>query len=100
MVQSLLSQWEEEYRKSAKALNIGLERMEVFTLRRTSRLTNRLVPVYKPKELGDYGPWERIWTPIDDHMLDVEKKADDLRTDVLIDGDPLSGGVPPVGLFP
>lgn len=99
MVQALLAQWEEEYRKSAKALNIGLERMEVFTLRRTSRLTNRLVPVYKPKELGDYGPLERVWTPIDDHTLDVEKKGDDLRTDVYIESEPQPGGMTPNAFF-
>lgn len=93
MVQSLLSQWDEEYRRAAKALNIGLERMEIFTLRRISRTTNRLVPLYKAKELGDYGPMEQLFPPIDDGILEVAAKEDDLRTDVYVDGMPRSGGL-------
>jgi hypothetical protein len=93
MVQSLLGQWEEEYRKAAKALNIGLERMEIFTLRRVSRTTNRLVPLYRSKELGDYGPMEQLFPPIDDGVLEIEQRDDDLRTDVYVDGMPRSGGL-------
>jgi hypothetical protein len=99
MVQSLLGQWDEEYRRAAKALNIGLERMEVFTLRRVSRTTNRLVPLYKAKELNDYGPMEQLFPPIDDGLIELTQKEDDLRTDVYIDGMPRSGGLTPNAFF-
>lgn len=88
MVQALLAQWEAEYARHATALNIGIDRLEVFSLRRVSRTTNRLVPLYRQKEIGDYGPLERLWPTIDDGVLDPERKDDDLRTDVFIDGMP------------
>ena len=86
MVQSLLSQWEGEYKRHAAALNIGFDRVEVFTLRRNSRTTNYLVPLYRPRELGDYTMPERIWPTIDEGIVETETKDEDLRTDVLIDG--------------
>ena len=60
---------------------------------RTSRTTNRLVPVQKSRELGDYGPIERIWSPIDDGQIAIAEEQDELRTDVFIDGDPPEGYV-------
>lgn len=95
MVQSLLDMWENEYARRAKALNMGLERIEVFNLRRISRTTNRLVPVYKPKEIGDFSPMERIWLPIDSGETGLEKKTEDeLRNDAFIDGEPPASYVP------
>lgn len=88
MVQSMLQFWMGEYEKKAKALNIGLERIEVFTLRRVSRTTNRLVPVFKDREVGDFTPIERVWPSIDSGKINVEEPADDLRDDVYIDGAP------------
>lgn len=94
MVESLLQFWMAEYEKRAKALNIGLNRIEVFNLRRVSRTTNRLVPIYKPTELGDFGPLERLWIPVDNGEIKIEEGSDDLRTDVFIDGQPPSSYVP------
>jgi hypothetical protein len=91
MVQSLLSQWEGEYRRHATSLNIGFDRLEVFNLRRTSRTTNRLVPLYKSKELGDYSPMERQWPEIDEGIVTPETKSDNLREDVYIDTNPPMG---------
>lgn len=91
MTQSLLQFWDNEYKTAAKALNIGLERLEVFTLRRVSRLTNRLVPLYKAREIGDYSPMERLWPEIDDGVIHVEEKGDDLRADVYVDNMPPQG---------
>ena len=76
-----------------RMVNIGLDRIEVFNLRRTSRTTNRLVPVQKSRELGDYGPIERIYSPIDDGEIVIAEEQDELRTDVFIDGDPPEGYV-------
>lgn len=54
----------EQYDDLCKALNIGLTRIETFTLRRTSRATNRYVPVYMPQEVDDRTPPQRIYLPI------------------------------------
>lgn len=94
MVESLLQFWMAEYEKRAKALNIGLHRIEVFNLRRVSRTTNRLVPIYKPTEVGDYGPLERIWVPIDNGQLNIEEPNDEQRIDVFVDGEPPTTVVP------
>lgn len=91
MVQALLMQWEKEYERHATNLNIGFDRLEVFNLRRVSRTTNRLVPLYKQKEFGDFSPIERLWPEIDSGILDPEVKADRLREDVYVDTVPLSG---------
>lgn len=88
MVQSLLGQWEAEYRRHATALNIGIDRLEVFTLRRISRTTNRLVPLYKAMEIGETTPIERLWPKIDSGVIDMEEKKEPLRFDAYIDGDP------------
>lgn len=85
MVQALLSQWEAEYNRHATALNIGIDRMEVFTLRRISRSTNYLVPLYKAREIGDFGPVERLWPSIDPGIVDQGKKEEELRSDVYVD---------------
>jgi hypothetical protein len=88
MVSSLLSQWTEEYNKRAHALNIGLERLEVLNLRRVSRTTNRLVPLYREREVGDYAPIERLWPEIPYGVIDLEVRDDPLRDDVFVDGEP------------
>ena len=91
MVASLLQQWTDEYNKRAAALNIGLERLEVMNLRRVSKTTNRLVPIYKEREVGDYGPIQRLWPEIPNGVITVEEPTDDLRADVLVDGEPAPG---------
>lgn len=88
MVQALLGQWEAEYKRHATALNIGIDRIEVFSLRRTSRTTNRLVPLYKALEIGDVGPLERLWPQIDTGVISMEEKEEPLRSDVFIDTEP------------
>lgn len=91
MIQSLVQQWEIEYRKHANNLNIGPERIEQLSLRRVSRTTNRYVPLFKAKELGDYGPMERIWAEDTEGHILIEEPDEPLRTDIYIDGDPPAG---------
>ena len=91
MLQSLCQQWEVEYRKHANNLNIGPERIEQFSLRRVSRTTNRYVPLYKAKELGDYGPIERIFADDTEGHILITEPDEPMREDVYIDG------TPPVG---
>jgi len=88
MLQSLCQQWELEYRKRANNLNIGPERIEQFSLRRVSRSTNRLVPLYKAKELGEYGPMERIFVEESEGQILITEKNEPLREDVFIDTEP------------
>ena len=91
MLQSLCQQWEIEYRKHANNLNIGPERIEQFSLRRVSRTTNRLVPLYLAKEIGDYGPMERIFAEDSEGHILIETPDEPLRQDVFIDTDPQEG---------
>lgn len=55
----------EQYRQLCAALNIGLWRIEMGTLRRVSRTTNKLVPVYVAQEVDDSRRPERVWISTD-----------------------------------
>jgi len=57
----IIGQRKEQYRELCSALNIGLWRIEVGILRRISRTTNRLVPVYMPQEIDDSTQAERVY---------------------------------------
>lgn len=50
----------EQYRELCTLLGIGLHRIEVTTLRRISRLTNKYVPVYRPQEIDDASIPQRV----------------------------------------
>jgi hypothetical protein len=54
----------EQYRELSTLLNVGMHRMEVYTLRRISRLTNRYVPVYRPQEVDDGSIPQRVILPL------------------------------------
>ena len=43
----------QQYKELCSLLGIGLYKIDVFTLRRTSKTTNRYVPVYLPQEVDD-----------------------------------------------
>ena len=58
---NMINQRQEQYRTLCSALNIGLWRMEIGTLRRVSRRTNKLVPVYMPQEADDPRKPERVY---------------------------------------
>jgi hypothetical protein len=44
---------QQQYRELCVHLGVGLYSIDVFTLRRISKATNRYVPVYKPQEVDD-----------------------------------------------
>jgi hypothetical protein len=52
-----------QYTELCTMLNIGLYRIEVFSLRRISRLTNRYVPIYRPQEVDDWSLPQRVMLP-------------------------------------
>jgi hypothetical protein len=58
---SLIAQRQEQYRNLCSALNIGLWRVEIGVLRRISRTTNKLVPVYMSQEVDDGRKPERVY---------------------------------------
>ena len=62
---NIIQQRMEQYRMLCAALNIGLWRIEIGTLRRTSRITNKLVPVYVPQEVDDARRPDRVYLPVD-----------------------------------
>lgn len=49
----IIQQRKEQYKEMCSLLGIGLYKIDVFTLRRTSKTTNRYVPVYLPQEVDD-----------------------------------------------
>jgi len=58
---AIIAQRKEQYRELCAALNIGLWRIEMGILRRVSRTTNKLVPVYMPQEIDDSRKPERVY---------------------------------------
>lgn len=90
MVQTLLDYWQRQYTTQCRALNIGMERIEVMNLSRVSRQTNRYVPIYKNKEIGEYGPIERVFPDRDKGTIDIVDIGDDDRNDVFVDTTPPS----------
>lgn len=57
----IIQQRMEQYKQLSSALNIGIWRIEMGTLRRVSRLTNKLVPIYLAQEIDDSRRPERIY---------------------------------------
>ena len=66
-LQEMIELRKEQYAQLCAALNVGLNRIEVFSLRRVSRTTGRLVPIYVPQELEDRQPPTRVFPPRDTH---------------------------------
>lgn len=60
----------ERYNDLCAQLNVGLNRMEVGKLRRVSRMSGRLVPVFASREYDDYDLPRREVTPVDVHNED------------------------------
>jgi hypothetical protein len=57
----IIQQRWEQYKQLCAQLNIGLWRIEMGTLRRISRTTNKLIPVYIPQEVDDARRPERVY---------------------------------------
>ena len=54
----------EQYRELCVQLGIGMYSIDVFTLRRISKTTNRYVPVYRPMEVDDRSYPQRVDLPL------------------------------------
>lgn len=57
----IIQQRMEQYKQLSSALNIGLWRLEMGSLRRVSRRTNRLVPIYMAQEVEDARYPDRVY---------------------------------------
>ncbi len=69
---NMIAATEEQYKDLGMALGVGLYRIEMFTLRRTSLQTGRLVPVYLQREFDDTSPPVRILPPIDSQFAEIK----------------------------
>lgn len=54
----------EQYRELCVQLGIGMYSIDIFTLRRISKMTNRYVPVYRPQEVNDRSHPVRVDLPM------------------------------------
>lgn len=54
----------QQYRELCSLLGIGLYKIDVFSLRRISKHTNRYVPVYLPQEIDDKSTPQRAQIPM------------------------------------
>lgn len=63
-IMEMIAERKMQYEQLCHALNIGPFRIEVFTFRRISRMTNRYIPVYKPMEIDDRSKPERLYLPM------------------------------------
>lgn len=64
-VQALITYWEKRYEEKAAMLNVGLKRIEMHTLRRITRLSNRYAPIYRGREIDNPRPPIRVRPMID-----------------------------------
>jgi hypothetical protein len=53
-----------QYRELCSQLGIGMYKIDVFSLRRISKTTNRYVPIFQPMEVDDRDVPERVYLPI------------------------------------
>jgi hypothetical protein len=90
-VMSLLEEWKQRYRERAQLLNIGPERIDQFALRRISYTFGRLVPLYKPKEIGDVSAPVRLFPPIGPGTTDQTEQPEPGEIDVLVEVEPTPG---------
>jgi hypothetical protein len=58
---NIIQQRWDQYRALCAQLNIGLWRIEMGTLRRVSRTTNKLIPIYMSQEVDDSRRPERVY---------------------------------------
>jgi hypothetical protein len=64
-VRELIDARMEEYLSLSRQLNVGIGRLVMSNLRRVSRTTNRLIPVYVAQEWDDRTPPKRVYPKID-----------------------------------
>ena len=56
--------WGTQFQERMSNLNMGTGKLEIFWLRRVAYLTNRLVPIYKEREVDQRRPPQRLYPEI------------------------------------
>jgi hypothetical protein len=98
-ITALISQRMEHYKSLCAQLNIGLYRIEMGTLRRISRTTNKLVPIYVAQEIDDSTSPERVYMQNDLNGRTVVPSSIPILDLVMFQGDTFSQDVTlPVGV--
>lgn len=72
---AFLQEIQQRYRELSGALGVGLYAVEMFNLRRVSRLTGRYVPVYIDREVDDTRPPERVYPHIGTQFNEVAEST-------------------------
>lgn len=62
----------DKYKEISGMMGVGLFAPEVFNLRRTSRTTGRLVPIFQEREYDEHGPPIRKLPPRSDRDVDAD----------------------------
>lgn len=57
----------DQYKELCAMLGLGMYRIETLNLRRISRMTNRLVPIYRPQEVEDWSIPQRVRVNLPDY---------------------------------
>lgn len=60
----------DKYQTLCAQLNVGLHRIETLNLRRVSKTTGRLVPLFESREYDDWDAPRRILPPVDNRYAD------------------------------
>lgn len=87
---AIIESRKEQYRNLCSALNIGVWRIEMGTLRRVSRTTNKLVPIYVPQEIDDATSPERVYMQNDLNGRTVVPSTVPIYDMVMMQGDDFS----------
>ena len=87
---AIIESRKEQYRNLCAALNIGVWRIEMGTLRRVSRTTNKLVPVYIAQEIDDSTSPERVYIQNDLNGRTVIPSTVPIYDMVIMQGDTFS----------
>ena len=87
---AIIESRKEQYRNLCAALNIGVWRIEMGTLRRVSRTTNKLVPVYIAQEIDDSTSPERVYMQNDLNGRTVLPSTVPIYDMVIMQGDTFS----------
>ena len=77
----------QQYRELCSQLGIGLYKIDVFSLRRISKTTNRYVPIYLPLEVNDRSMPQRVILPIPSYGSAIAPSSVPTRDLMMYEGD-------------
>jgi hypothetical protein len=77
----------EQYRELCSQLGIGLYKIDVFSLRRISKTTNRYVPIYLPLEVNDRSMPQRVILPIPSYGSAIAPSSVPTKDLMMYEGD-------------